>query len=282
MRLTLGFSPCPNDTFVFDALVNGKIKRGFDFGCDFDFDITIADVEELNRAAFDRSIDAVKLSWHAYASVARQYAVCTAGGAMSRGGGPLLVCKRKIYPDEVPFVTIALPGRYTTAAFLLKYAFPTVAATKEYLFSDIEEAVLSGETDAGVLIHESRFTYRDKGLRLVADLGAHWESDTGHPVPLGCIAVNRSLPDDVQRSFAAALRESVAFAMANPASSRPFVMRHAQIRDERIIDSHIGMFVNGYTLDLGNEGRAAANFFLKKIMEVTADSTPLPEKIFVE
>lgn len=274
MRLTLGFSPCPNDTFIFDALVNGKIKR------DFDTELVIADVEELNRSAFEARIDAVKLSWHAYAHVASRYSVCSSGGAMSRGGGPLLVCKRKIYPDEIPFVKIAVPGRYTTAAFLLKYAFPTVATSTEYLFSDIEEVVLSDEADAGVLIHECRFTYRDKGLHLIADLGVHWEDDTGYPVPLGCIAVSRNLPDDMQRSFASALRQSVVFAMNNPASSRPFVRQYAQIREERIIDSHIGMFVNDYTIDLGDEGRAAANLLLEKVKDDV--ESPIPEKIFVE
>ncbi|MDR1898063.1 MAG: 1,4-dihydroxy-6-naphthoate synthase [Prevotellaceae bacterium] len=258
MKLTLGFSPCPNDTFIFDALVNNKIKH------EFRFDLTVADVEELNLLAMEHKPDIVKMSYHAYAYVASQYLVCESGSALGKGNGPLFVSKMKIYPDEVPFLKIAVPGKYTTAAFLLKYAYPTIKEPEVYLFSDIEDAVLSNETDAGVLIHEGRFTYKSKGLKLIKDLGEHWELLTKQPVPLGCIAINRNLPEEVRQSFSKALKESIRFAKENPDSSRRFVKQYAKEQDEEIINQHIELFVNNYTLELGDEGRKAVDFFMNE------------------
>jgi 1,4-dihydroxy-6-naphthoate synthase len=268
MRLTLGFSPCPNDTFIFDALVNNKIKHNFSFY------IIIADVEELNKLALEGKIDITKMSYHAYAYAAAQYLICESGSALGRGNGPLFVSKKKVYPDEIPFLKVAIPGKYTTAAFLLKYAFPTVKEPDIYLFSDIEDVVLSNETDAGVLIHEGRFTYKDKGLRLIKDLGEHWELCTKQAIPLGCIAMNRSLPDDVRKSFSQALKDSILFAKANPASSHDYVRKHAQEQAEEITAKHIELFVNDYTLELGEEGRIAVDFFMNEIKELGF----LPEK----
>jgi 1,4-dihydroxy-6-naphthoate synthase len=273
MKLTLGFSPCPNDTFIFDALVNNKIKH------DFSFDITIADVEELNRLALDGKPDITKMSYHAYACAASQYLVCESGSALGRGNGPLFVSKMKVYPDEVPFLKIAIPGEYTTAAFLLKYAFPTIKKPDVYLFSDIEDVVLSNETDAGVLIHEGRFTYKDKGLRLIKDLGEHWELFTKQAIPLGCIAINRNLPEDIRRSFSTALKDSILFATANPKSSHDYVKQYAQEQAEEITGKHIELFVNDYTVALGEDGRNAVNFFLNETKRLKVVET-LPEKIF--
>ncbi|MDR1593376.1 MAG: 1,4-dihydroxy-6-naphthoate synthase [Prevotellaceae bacterium] len=273
MRLTLGFSPCPNDTFIFDALVNNKIKH------EFSFDITIADVEELNRLALDGKLDITKMSYHAYACAASKYLVCESGSALGRGNGPLFVSRLKVYPDEVPYLKIAIPGEYTTAAFLLKYAFPTIKKPEVYLFSDIEDVVMSNEADAGVLIHEGRFTYKDKGLRLIMDLGERWELFTKQPIPLGCIAMNRDLPENVHQSFSTALRESILFANANPASSHDFVRQHAQEQTDEITGKHIALFVNDYTLALGDEGRSAVNFFLNETKRLKVVES-IPEQIF--
>jgi 1,4-dihydroxy-6-naphthoate synthase len=273
MKLTLGFSPCPNDTFIFDALVNNRISHGFSF------DITIADVEELNHLALDGKLDITKMSYHAYACAASKYLVCESGSALGKGNGPLFVSKMKIYPDEVPYLKIAVPGKYTTAAFLLKYAFPTIKEPDVYLFSDIEDVVLSNETDAGVLIHEGRFTYKDKGLRLIKDLGEHWELFTKQSVPLGCIAMNRNLPEDIRQSFSRALKDSILFANENPAASHDFVKQHAQEQSEEITNKHIELFVNEYTLALGEEGRNAVDFFLNETKRLKIVES-VPEKIF--
>jgi 1,4-dihydroxy-6-naphthoate synthase len=273
MRLTLGLSPCPNDTFIFDALVNNKIEHGFSF------DVTIADVEELNHLALDGKLDITKMSYHAYAHAASKYLVCESGSALGRGNGPLFVSRMKIYPDEVPYLKIAIPGEYTTAAFLRKYAFPTINKPDIYLFSDIEDAVMSNEVDAGVLIHEGRFTYKDKGLRLIKDLGEHWELFTKQPIPLGCIVMNRDLPEDIRQSFSTALKNSILFANAHPASSHDFVKQHAQEQDEEITSKHIELFVNDYTLALGEEGRNAVEFFLNETKRLKVVES-IPEQIF--
>jgi 1,4-dihydroxy-6-naphthoate synthase len=273
MRLTLGFSPCPNDTFIFDALVNNKIKH------DFSFEIIIADVEELNRLALEGKTDITKMSYHAYAYAAPQYLICESGSALGRGNGPLFVSKMKIYPDEIPFLKIAIPGKYTTAAFLLKYAFPTIKEPDIYLFSDIEDVVLSNETDAGVLIHEGRFTYKDKGLRLIKDLGEHWELFTKQAIPLGCIAMNRNLPDDIRQSFSQALKDSILFAKTNPESSRDYVKKHAREQSGEITAKHIELFVNDYTLELGEEGRSAVEFFMSEMKRLKIIES-VPEQIF--
>jgi 1,4-dihydroxy-6-naphthoate synthase len=273
MKLTLGFSSCPNDTFIFDALVNNKIKHRFSF------DVTIADVEELNHLALDGKLDITKMSYHAYAFAASKYFICESGSALGKGNGPLFVSKMKIYPDEVPYLKIAIPGKYTTAAFLLKYTFPTIKEPEVYLFSDIEDVVLSNETDAGVLIHEGRFTYQERGLRLIKDLGEHWELVTKQPVPLGCIAMNRNLPEDIRLSFSESLKNSILFANTNPASSHNFVKQHAQKQSEEITNRHIELFVNDYTLSLGEEGRNVASFFLNETKRLKIVES-IPQKIF--
>jgi 1,4-dihydroxy-6-naphthoate synthase len=187
----------------------------------------------------------------------------------------------KIYPDEVPYLKIAVPGKYTTAAFLLKYAFPTIKEPDVYLFSDIEDVVLSNETDAGVLIHEGRFTYKDKGLRLIKDLGEHWELFTKQSVPLGCIAMNRNLPEDIRQLFSRTLKDSILFANENPAASHDFVKQHAQEQSEEITNKHIELFVNEYTLVLGEDGRNAVDFFLNETKRLKIVES-VPEKIFLD
>ena len=254
MTLTLGFSPCPNDCFMFDAIVHRRIDLE-----GLDFTVVMDDVETLNRAAFAGSIDVTKLSCHAYAYCADRFALLDAGSALGRGCGPLLISKRPIEANEVArgSLRIAIPGRYTTANLLLGLAFPLARTTVEMLFSAIEGAVLDGTVDAGVIIHENRFTYAARGLRKVIDLGDYWERETGAAIPLGAIAVARSLPVEVQRAVNRVMRRSVDYACANPQMSRAFVRDHAQEMAEDVMAQHIALYVNEYSIDLGAEGRRA-------------------------
>jgi 1,4-dihydroxy-6-naphthoate synthase len=252
MRLTLGFSTCPNDTFIFDAMVNGRIDTE-----GLRFELLMADVEELNRLAFKSSIDITKVSYHAFAYLSKAYQLLTAGSALGFGNGPLLISKHKIYPDELAGLKIAIPGKYTTANLLLSLAYPSLTQKTEYLFSDIEEVILSGEADAGVIIHENRFTYQSRGLRKIVDLGAQWEVQTGLPIPLGGIIVKRELPRVIRLKVNRVLRRSVAYALENPNDSLPFVRQHAQAMDEEVMRNHILLYVNDFSVDLGEKGREA-------------------------
>lgn len=254
MTLTLGFSPCPNDCFMFDALVHGRVDlEGLSFA------ETLADVEALNRAAFAGEIDVTKLSFHAYAHCADRYALLGAGSALGRNCGPLLISRRPITQDEVAEgrLRIAIPGRYTTANFLLGLAFPHAQDKTPLVFSNIEDAVLSGAFDAGLIIHENRFTYEAKGLRKIIDLGEYWEAETGVPIPLGGIAIRRALPDDVIHAVNRVVRRSVEYAFAHRDASRPYVRAHAQEMDEAVMYRHIDLYVNEFSIDLGVEGRRA-------------------------
>jgi 1,4-dihydroxy-6-naphthoate synthase len=254
MTLTIGFSPCPNDCFMFDAIVHERIDlEGLELSP------VIEDVEALNRRAFAGGIDATKLSYHAFAHCARDYALLDAGSALGRGCGPLLISVRPITPDEVAAgnVRIAIPGTYTTANFLCGLAFPKARNKTELIFSEIEGAVLEGRVDAGLIIHENRFTYEAKGLRKIIDLGEYWETTTGAPIPLGGIAVSRSLPADVRQKMNRVMRRSVEYAFAHPEASRAFVRAHAQEMSEDVMRQHIALYVNQYSVDLGAEGRRA-------------------------
>lgn len=275
MKLQLCFSTCPNDAFIFDAIVHGRIDTE-----DLAFDIHMADVEELNKLALSAQSDITKLSFNAYAQVSSRYAILNSGSALGRKNGPLLVSKTKIYRDEISSLRIAVPGKNTTATALLQIIFPHATVLKEYLFSDIESAVLDGEVDAGVLIHEGRFTYKSKGLQLVADLGEMWENSTHQPVPLGCIVIKRSVDNVIQQKFDRILRKSVEFAIANPAASLPFVRKHAQEMDEETMQKHINLFVNDFTVTLGENGKAAINFFLDRLKTLNS-SIEISNPLFV-
>jgi len=259
MNLTLGFSTCPNDTFIFDAMVHNRIDTE-----GLTFETVMADVEELNRLAFAGEIDITKLSYAAYAQLTSQYVLLDAGSALGRNNGPLLISKTKIYPDEVPGLRIAIPGKHTTANLLLSVAFPTVKEKKEYLFSDIEEVVLSGEMDAGLIIHENRFTYQKRGLKKIIDLGEYWEEQTGSPIPLGGIVVNRDLPREVQEKVNRVMRRSVEYAYEQPDASYPFVKLYAQEMEESVMRSHIDLYVNEFTRNLGDEGKQAVRTLYSK------------------
>ncbi|HEY7186256.1 MAG TPA: 1,4-dihydroxy-6-naphthoate synthase, partial [Vicinamibacterales bacterium] len=220
MTLTLGFSPCPNDCFMFDAMVHRRIDLE-----GLEFDVRLADIEALNTAAFADEADVTKLSFHAYAYCADRYVLLDAGSALGRNCGPLLISRRPIDKDEVAAgsLRIAIPGKYTTARFLLGLAFPAAHNTTEVLFSDIEAALLDGKYDAGLIIHENRFTYEAKGLKKIIDLGEYWESETGAPIPLGGIVVRRDLPEDVRQRVNRVMRRSVEYAFAHRTDSLPYV-----------------------------------------------------------
>jgi len=252
MNLKLGFSTCPNDTFIFDAMVHHRIDTE-----GLEFELILADVEELNKAAFDHLIDITKLSYHAYAYIVDNYVLLNSGSALGNNNGPLLISKHKIYPDEVKDISIAIPGKYTTANLLLSIAYPNVNNKKEYLFSDIEEAVLSNEVDAGLIIHENRFTYEQKGLKKIIDLGEFWETKTNLPIPLGGIVVNRKLPIEVQQKVNRVLRKSLEYAFENPNAGLPFIKQYSQEMDEEVMFKHIELYVNKYSLDLGETGKKA-------------------------
>ncbi len=254
MTLSLGFSPCPNDCFMFDAIVNERIDlEGLDFS------VRMADVEALNQAAFAGAADVTKLSYHAYAYCTGSYVLLDAGSALGRNCGPLLISKRPIAAEDVRggTVRIAIPGEYTTANFLLGLAFPEARDKTELLFSDIESALLREEYDAGLIIHENQFTYEAKGLKKIVDLGEFWEAKTGAPIPLGGIVIKRSLPDDVKQRVNRVLRSSVEYAFAHREASLPFVREHAQEMSNDVMYRHIDLYVNQYSIDLGTEGRHA-------------------------
>lgn len=280
MRISLGYSPCPNDTFIFDALVHGRIDTE-----GLTFDVRLGDVEELNRLAFAGELDATKLSYHAFGYLTETYALLNAGSALGRGVGPLLVtadaelaeqyaARTQVHKNGfeeqgkpsatvlLPDAPVAIPGKYTTANYLLGLAFPELANKQEVLFSDIESRVLSGEFTAGLLIHENRFTYHQRGLHKIMDLGEFWEGSTGYAIPLGGIVVKRSLPTEVQRTFDRVLARSVRYAFDHPDASADYVAAHAQEMDPEVRRKHIDLYVNDYSLDLGPEGRAAVAGFL--------------------
>jgi 1,4-dihydroxy-6-naphthoate synthase len=252
MKLSLAISTCPNDTFAFEALINKRI----DFE-GINFDLHFADIDELNKLAQSAMADVIKLSYATYPSVSKHYQMLTAGSALGNGVGPLVISKRKIYPDELPFTKIAIPGDQTTANLLFTIFFPNCNQKKVYLFSNIEEAILSNEVDAGVIIHENRFTYQKKGLFRIVDLGEMWEKATQLPIPLGGIAVKRDLSQEIKQQISKLIRQSVEFGLANPTSSNEFVCKYAQEMDLETQRQHIDLYVNHYTIDIGAVGRRA-------------------------
>src|SRR5690606_4163291 len=287
MKLTLGFSPCPNDTFIFDALIHHKIDtKGLDFAVEYH------DVETLNQKAFQGELDITKLSYHAFAYVIEKYALLDAGSALGFGVGPLLVTKNEklakkliqyagaFLPQELQNLRIGIPGKYTTANFLLGLAYPLLQNKQELLFSDIEEAVLEGEIDLGLIIHENRFTYQDKGLHRVVDLGDYWEQTTQQPIPLGGIVIKRSLHMEVQLLVNELIHQSVEYAFANPKSGLDYIRSHAQEMEDSVMYKQIDLYVNRYSSDLGEEGKVAIQdmFDRARALQLSTEST---EKIFI-
>lgn len=302
LTLSLGFSPCPNDCFIFDALIHNKIDTE-----GLTFELVMEDVEALNQKAFRGDLDITKLSYHAYAHLTKMYQLLDAGSALGNNCGPLLITsgnpetirsqlqapnskqltknqQLKIINSEPPTpnsqLRIAIPGKYTTANFLLSLAFPEAINKVEMLFSDIEDAVLTGKVDAGLIIHENRFTYQQKGLKKIIDLGEFWETLTQMPIPLGGIVIKRSFSEDVKQKVNRVLRKSVEYAFANPKSSSTFVKAHAQEMSEEVMYKHIDLYVNNYSVDLGAVGRQAVQLLFDKAQKLNVINK-IEENIFL-
>lgn len=330
LKLSLGFSPCPNDCFIFDALIHNKIDTE-----GLKFELVMEDVEALNQKAFRGDLGITKLSYHAYAHLTKMYQLLDAGSALGNNCGPLLITNGnpetilsqlqtpnfkqltsnnllKTPNSEPPTpnpqlqttnsepptpnsqlqttnsepltpnseLRIAIPGKYTTANFLLLLAFPDAKNKVEMLFSDIEDAVLTGKVDAGLIIHENRFTYEQKGLKKIIDLGEFWETLTQMPIPLGGIVIKRSFSEDVKQKVNRVLRKSVEYAFANPKSSSTFVKAHAQEMSEDVMYKHIDLYVNNYSVDLGADGRKAVQLLFDKAQKLNVINK-IEENIFL-
>ena len=272
--LALAYSPCPNDTFVFTPWVEGHVTGAPPVV------ERLQDIDQLNAAALAGEPDIVKLSFHCYGHLRDRYALLRSGGALGRGCGPLVVARHGFAPEALAAKTVAIPGRLTTAALLLRLFAPGLADTRVRVvrFDEIMDAVRDGVVDAGVIIHESRFTYQRYGLTQIVDLGEWWEHDTGQAIPLGGIAMRRDLGDDLIRRTERALTASVEFAFAHAHVVWPTVRRHAQEMDDEVMRQHIALYVNDFTRDYGTEGTAAIEYLLARATAlgiVPASSAPL-------
>ena len=253
MVYTLGFSPCPNDTFIFDALVNNKIDTQ-----GLQFDVRLEDVETLNELAINNQLDFTKVSYGVLHLIQKNYKVLNSGSALGKGVGPLLISKEKISFDEVNDCTIAIPGENTTAHLLFSQAFPNAKKKIFKRYDEIENFVLNaGDKSLGVIIHENRFTYFDKGLQKVVDLGNFWEEKTGYPIPLGGIVGKRSIDENILMKADSLIRQSIEFAFKNYPLITDYVKMHSQEMEPEVMKKHIDLYVNNYSIDLGKEGKNA-------------------------
>lgn len=261
--LSLGYSPCPNDTYIFHALIHGLIPCG-----DLDFKERLEDVETLNQLALQGALDLTKISFHAFGHLRDRYVLLRSGAALGRGCGPLIVADESLSLDQLKGKIIAIPGQLTTANLLLQLY---VGGTDKLLilpFNQIIDAVRQGRAAAGVIIHESRFTYQQYGLKKMLDLGQWWEEETGHPIPLGGILAKRSLGEERIRQVDQALRSSIDYARNHPQEAISYIRQHAQELDDAVIRQHIDLYVNDYSIDLGEDGLAAIHCLLDKAEQV--------------
>ncbi len=256
--LSLGYSPCPNDTFMFSAMIQGRIPDAP--GCRE----VLEDIETLNTLALKRELDLTKISFHALGHLRDHYVLLRSGGALGRGCGPLVVSRERLQPEQLKDKKIALPGRLTTAALLLRLFDPGQDRLVYLPFDQIMPACRRGEVDAGVIIHESRFTFAEHGLSQVIDLGAWWEEETGHPIPLGGILARRDLGGAMHERLYRSIRSSIEYAYAHPDEVKPYIRRHAQEMDEAVMQQHIDLYVNQYSLQYGEEGEAAIRDLFKR------------------
>jgi 1,4-dihydroxy-6-naphthoate synthase len=275
--LSLGYSPCPNDTFIFCRLV----QEMQDQGQPFFLEPVLEDVETLNLWAFEQRLDVTKLSFHAAAHLLDSYCILSSGSALGRGCGPLLIGQEMVSGSSLAEKKIGIPGRYTTAALLFQMYCPHPVELVEMRFERIIEAVATGQVDAGVIIHESRFTYRQSGLVCVQDLGQWWEDSFDMPIPLGCIAARKSLGAELILEIDQRIRQSLQWARSNPARCSPYIRRFSQETEDAVIDQHINLYVNDFTLDLGQEGRRAVDTFFeqgrqRKLLPAGSDSAFCP------
>jgi len=239
MKLKLAISSCPNDTFMFDHFLKHT---------GFDIELLIEDIESLNKMAMTEVSDITKLSYHTFAKLTESYNLLNAGGALGENCGPILVSKHKAYPDEISDMKIAIPGKMTTANLLLDIFYPKIKNKQVYVFSEIEDAVLDGECDAGLIIHENRFTYEDKGLKKIIDIGELWENQYHLPTPLGGIAIHKRIPKPIATQIDTDLRKSILSAFDHPEKAMPFIRKHAQAMDDSVMKKHIALYVNHYSI----------------------------------
>ena len=259
MKLTLGFSPCPNDTFIFDALVNHKIDTG-----GLEFDVVLEDVQTLNEWALQEKLDVTKISFGVLPLLLNHYTVLNSGSALGKGVGPLLVSNKILDNPSLEDATIAIPGENTTAHLLFSLAYHSVKKKKYMVFHEIENAILDGIVDAGVIIHENRFTYQQKGLKKIMDLGEYWEQQLQIPIPLGGIVAHHRLSENTRLQVDQLIRKSVEYAFEKYPLISDYVQLHAQEMEQEVMKQHIDLYVNDYSINLGTEGRAA----IKKLLEV--------------
>ena len=267
MRFSIGFSPCPNDTFIFDALVNKKIDTE-----GLEFDAVLEDVETLNQWALQGKLDITKLSFPAFFQSLDKYVLLNSGSALGKGVGPLLIAENEQGISNVELSNIAIPGLNTTANMLLSFAFPDARIKKPMLFSEIEDAVLAGKADLGVIIHENRFTYQQKGLHKVMDLGEYWENKMKTPIPLGGIAVQRNMDTAIQKKIDSLIRKSLEYAFENYPLVTDYVKEHSQTMSEDVMRQHIELYVNNYSIDLGVDGKKAISVLYKTFQQLNSPS----------
>lgn len=259
-QLSFGFSPCPNDTFMIDAMLHEKLEAS-----NYSFEPVIEDVEELNERALRGELDLTKLSYHAFMHVTDKYQMLPAGSALGFGVGPLLIAKKHLSENEIEQARIALPGKWTTANWLFSLRYPAAENKVDMLFSEIEGAVASGAVDAGVIIHENRFTYAERGFTRIIDLGTYWEDQTKLPIPLGGIAIRKSLSLETKKDIARVLKSSIQYAFDHPGTGSDFIRAHAQEMAPDVLKKHIELYVNAFSLDLGGLGRKA----VRKMFELS-------------
>ncbi len=278
MKLTLGFSPCPNDTFIFDALVNKKIDTE-----GFEFDTVLEDVETLNTRALEGKLDITKLSFPAFFRSLNHYTLLNAGSAIGKGVGPLLITDavQELSEEDINQSSIALPGIHTTANLLFSFAYPDAKDKHFMLFSAIENALINKETDLGVIIHENRFTYQQKGLYKVKDLGAFWEEKMELPLPLGGIAINQSIKRSVALKVNELIRKSLAFAFSHYPLIPDYVKQHSQEMSEEVMRQHIDLYVNDHSLDLGDDGKNAVEALHQVFLEINNQETDDEDVLFL-
>ncbi len=278
MKLTLGFSPCPNDTFIFDALVNKKIDTE-----GIEFDVVLADVETLNQWALEGKLDITKLSFPAFFRSLQNYTLLNSGSAVGKGVGPLLITDsaQELTNEDINQASVALPGIHTTANLLFSYAYPEATDKKFMLFSAIEDALMNKETDLGVIIHENRFTYQQKGLHKVKDLGEYWEEKMELPVPLGGIAINQFIKRSAALKVNELIRKSLDFSFSNYPVITDYVKQHSQEMSEEVMRQHIDLYVNNYSLDLGDEGKLAIENLHQIFLEINNQETDDEDVLFL-
>ena len=270
MELQLGFSPCPNDTFIFDALVNNQIDTE-----GITFKVELQDVQTLNDWARQGRLDISKVSYGVLPMILNEYIVLNSGGALGMGVGPLLITKQGNESIMEKDFTVAIPGRNTTAHMLFSLAFPHILRKRFLVFNEVEDAVLNGLTDAGVIIHENRFTYMHKGLIKLMDLGSYWEQNTGVAIPLGGIVMRRELGEDLIQKVDNLIQQSVKYAFENNYQNlTPYIKAHAQEMSEEVMKQHINLYVNDYSKDLGSDGKKA----VMKLLEIYEQLYPVPAR----